>query len=173
MPAFLARFVPAALAALLFVGCGAGGGTSGTQFPTEDPGVNGEMTQEELAYALDVLDRTNAERAGANLDALAWHAEAAAVAQAHNRDMRNRGFFSHRNPDGLDPDDRLTRAGIGWTAWGENIARAQETPAEVMRSWMNSTDHRDNILSTWFSHVGIGCLLLSNGPYWTQAFLHP
>ncbi|MGE0193656.1 MAG: CAP domain-containing protein [Planctomycetota bacterium] len=172
MRPLITRLVPMVLGALLLAGCGAGG-SSGIQLPSEDPGINGEMTQEEMAYALEVFDRTNAERAGANLDQLTWHAEAAAVAQAHNRDMRTRGFFAHKNPDGLEPDDRLTRAGISWSAWGENIARAQATPAEVMRSWMNSTGHRENILSDWFSHLGVGCLLLSNGPYWTQAFLSP
>lgn len=163
-------FLASLLLPLLLVACGGGGSSGGDNLPGEDPGQGGEMTQDELAWALEVLDRTNTERGIANLGALAWDAEAAAVAQAHNRDMRARGFFAHRNPSGQEPDDRLRAAGVVFNGWGENIARRQATPSAVMDSWMDSPDHRDNILGA-FTDVGIGVLLVTGGPWWTQAFV--
>lgn len=151
------------------VACG-GGGAGGPDLPGQDPGQGGEMTQDELAWALEVLDRTNSERATANLGAVAWDADVAAVAQAHNRDMRTRGFFDHENPSNQGPDDRLVAAQIAFQGWGENIARGQATPAAVVDGWMDSQGHRDNILGS-FTDLGVGVLLLSGGPWWTQVFV--
>lgn len=172
-------FLTSAGLLLLFVltGCGAGGvlgevlGSGPGPLPGGDPGTDGEMTEDELAWALEILDRTNTERANANLDALEWDALAAAVSQAHNRDMRTRGFFAHDNPDGLDPGQRLRAAGVTMSGWGENIARGQATPAEAMNSWMNSQGHRENILRDWFTDLGVGVLRLSGGPWWGQSFV--
>ncbi len=166
------RLTPLALAALVFlaVGCG-GGGMTGSDLPPEDPGELGQMSDAELAWALEVLDRTNEERADDNIDPLAWNADCAAVSQAHNRDMRRRGFFDHDNPDGDGPDDRLAAAGIQFNSWAENIARGQSTPAAVMSSWMGSTGHRNNILRTSVSELGVGVLLLQGGPWWGQVFI--
>jgi len=35
--------------------------------------------------------------------------------------MAKRNFFSHTNPDGLEPQDRITAAGCQWSACTENI----------------------------------------------------
>jgi uncharacterized protein YkwD len=64
--------------------------------------------------------------------------------------------------------------GLQFTAAGENIAYGQRTPAEVMRDWMNSPGHRNNILSRSFSQIGVGLAKNSSGVcYWTQQFIHP
>jgi uncharacterized protein YkwD len=68
-----------------------------------------------------VLALVNAQRAAVGCGALAGDASLASVARAHSADMRDRGFFDHVNPDGLDPFDRAERAGL--SARGENIAR--------------------------------------------------
>jgi uncharacterized protein YkwD len=52
---------------------------------------------------------------------------------------------------------------------GENIAWNQATAQEVVRSWMNSSGHRANILSPQYSVIGVG-VANGNGPYWAQMF---
>lgn len=42
--------------------------------------------------------------------------ELSAIARAHSRDMRLRGFFSHDNPDGDTPTDRARKAGFSGLA---------------------------------------------------------
>src|SRR5215213_6461871 len=51
----------------------------------------------------EVLALVNQERAAAGCGALAADDALAAVARGHSADMRDRDFFDHTNPDGLDP----------------------------------------------------------------------
>jgi len=133
----------------------------------------GQMSPTELAWAQQVLDLVNVERANASLPPLAWHDPVSQVAYEHSVDMDVRNFFSHTNPDGDGPADRITMAGITWTAAGENIAYGQQTPAVVMTDWMNSPGHRANILSPNYTHLGVGVHLAPGGPWWTQNFMAP
>ncbi|SNR57527.1 CAP domain-containing protein [Blastococcus mobilis] len=115
-----------------------------------------------------VLTLVNAERAAAGCRALVADPALAAVARAHSQDMRDRGFFSHTNPDDLSPFQRAERAGI--SARAENIARGQEDAAAVMDAWMNSSGHRANILNCGLTRLGVGVAEGSGGPWWTQLF---
>ena len=124
------------------------------------------------AYELEVLDLVNAERAKKGLSKLTWSDELANVARAHSKDMLNRKFFSHTNPDGQSPFDRMRAAGIRYSSAGENIAAGQRTPQEVVNAWMNSEGHRANILNASFTKLGVG-YVTGNGAYstyWTQNF---
>ncbi|NLM13008.1 MAG: hypothetical protein GX209_04600, partial [Epulopiscium sp.] len=57
---------------------------------------------------------------------------------------------------------------------GENIAKGQQTPAQVMNAWMNSPGHRSNILGTSYTQIGVGLATSKNGTkYWTQMFIRP
>ncbi|HWL93216.1 MAG TPA: CAP domain-containing protein [Phycisphaerae bacterium] len=44
------------------------------------------------------------------------------AAMQHSRDMLDRDFFAHQNPDGQSPGDRVLDAGYPWTTVGENLA---------------------------------------------------
>ncbi|NJR62658.1 MAG: hypothetical protein HC769_29995, partial [Cyanobacteria bacterium CRU_2_1] len=48
----------------------------------------------------------------------------------------------------------------------ENVAQGQKTPSEVVRSWMKSPGHRQNILNPNFTEIGVGY----SQNYWTQVF---
>ena len=141
--------------------------------PSPPDGAGTAMSVDEIATALEVWSLVNEERERAGLPTLAWDAGAAEVAYAHSLDMDARGFFSHTNPDGLAPWDRLTAAGISWSAAGENIARGYGSAAAVMAGWMASDGHRANILHPSFSRLGVGVHEGPDGPWWTQVFLAP
>ena len=69
---------------------------------------------------------------------------------------------------------RISAQGYTWRSWGENIAYGQESPAEVVTTWMNSPAHRENILDCGFTQIGIGIATTSSGTiYWTQNFATP
>ena len=58
----------------------------------------------------------------------------------------------------------------------QNIAAGQQTPEEVMNSWMNSEGHRANILTPEFTHMGLGYAEKADDPecyyvYWAQLFI--
>jgi uncharacterized protein YkwD len=88
------------------------------------------------------------------------------VAQNHANDMFEQGYFSHTNQRGESSFDRIVKEGITYNAAGENIAKGQPTPQEVMKSWMNSPGHRSNILSNKFGKIGIGY----RQAHWVQDF---
>ncbi|MBZ6176115.1 TerD family protein [Streptomyces olivaceus] len=119
----------------------------------------------------EVLTLTNRERAGAGLPALAPDDRLARAAQAHSADMVARDFYSHTDPDGGRPWDRAAAAGSSRRTVGENIACGQRSPAEVVEGWMNSPGHRANILTSDFTHLGVGLAGGGRaGTYWTQLF---
>lgn len=88
-------------------------------------------------------------------------------ARVHSKDMIDRSFFDHENPDGEQPWDRMTRAGYDWLAAGENIAQGYPTASDVMTVWMGSAGHCSNIMSPMFDESGVG---LYDGYTWTQNF---
>lgn len=132
-----------------------------------------ETPQTGHAYERRVLELVNEERAKQGLSPLTWHEGLANVARAHSQDMNDRRFFSHDNPDGQSPFDRIKAAGIAYTRAAENVAAGQKTPEEVMQGWMNSAGHRANILNPNLTALGVG-YYAGDGPYthyWTQCFI--
>lgn len=118
----------------------------------------------------EVLQIVNAERAKEGCGPVTSNDLLATAAQRHSADMVSRDYFSHTSLDGTDPGDRITAVGYRWSTYGENIAKGQRTPADVMEAWMNSPGHRANILNCAFKEMGIGKQDSGGGPVWTQKF---
>jgi uncharacterized protein YkwD len=88
--------------------------------------------------------------------------------------MRDKNYFSHDSPTYGSPKQMVDDFGIKYQyGIGENIAAGFNTPTEVMRSWMNSDDHRRNILDPKYTHIGVGYIDGGSqyGTYWTQQFV--
>lgn len=103
----------------------------------------------------ELVERINRRRAAIGCRRLAWDERLARVAGAHSRDMARRGFFSHDNPDGESPFDRLRQAGIRFRAAAENLAMGQRSARETFAAWMNSPSHRRNLEDCVQTRVGI------------------
>ena len=119
-----------------------------------------------------VFELVNRDRAAQGLSVLVYDAEAAAVARAHSEDMCRRGYFSHTNPEGKSPFDRLRAAGLSFSGGGENIAAGQPSPEAVHTSWMWSPGHRMNILGWFWKRMGVGYARCGGRPRWTEVFLN-
>ena len=125
-------------------------------------------------YEQQVVDLVNKERAAAGLPALKVNTKLAAVAEKKAEDMRDNNYFSHTSPTYGSPFDMMRQFGISYTAAGENIAKGQKTPADVMNGWMNSSGHRANILNSSYTEIGVGYVTDSSGnTYWVQQFIRP
>lgn len=86
--------------------------------------------------------------------------------------MINENYFSHTSPIYGSPFDMLKSFKISYQAAGENIAKGQKTPQEVVTGWMNSEGHRKNILNPSYTELGVGYATSSNGTaHWTQIFI--
>ena len=122
-------------------------------------------------YVGRVIDLVNEERANVGLPELKEDKRLDAVAQGHSEDMAENDFFDHTNLQGKSPFDRLSDNNIRFMAAGENIAWGHTSPEEVVEGWMESTGHRENILSENFGKIGVGIAESSyNTFYWTQVF---
>ena len=125
-------------------------------------------------YEQQVVDLVNKERAAAGLPALKVNTKLAGVAEKKAEDLRDKNYFDHQSPTYGSPFDMMKQFGISYTAAGENIAKGQRTPDEVMNGWMNSPGHRANILNANFTEIGVGYVTDSNGTtYWVQHFIRP
>ncbi|WP_062205880.1 CAP domain-containing protein [Streptomyces sp. NBRC 109706] len=123
----------------------------------------------EVEAAEAVLGLVNQARGQAGCQPLRLDAGLTNVALAHSRDMAQRGYFDHTDPDGRTPWDRAASAGIS-NMGGENIAMGQPDAQSVMDAWMNSEGHRANILNCDFTTMGLGAHFAGGGPWWTQTF---
>lgn len=126
---------------------------------------NNQLSQ----YEQQVVDLTNEERAKHGLSPLKVDLELSKVAHEKSRDMSANGYFSHNSPTYGSPFDMMKSWGISYSSAGENIAKGQRTPQEVVNAWMNSEGHRANILNKSFTHIGVG--YVAQGNVWTQQFI--
>ena len=121
----------------------------------------GEAARKSLAHATVCL--LNEQRTSRGLHKLRLDTRLSWAAYMHSRDMVERRYFDHHSKEGRDVVDRLTRTGYLGSAgsWvvGENLAWGagrRSTPRQIVRSWMNSAGHRQNILTGRFRDIGIG-----------------
>jgi len=122
----------------------------------------------------EVIRLVNAERAKNGLPALKANWELSRVARYKSQDMIDKNYFAQQSPTYGSPFDMMESFGIRFSAEGENIAKGQRTPAEVMNAWMNSPGHKSNILSRSYTEIGVGLARNKNGVcYWTQMFIKP
>ncbi|WP_046215079.1 CAP domain-containing protein [Paenibacillus wulumuqiensis] len=125
------------------------------------------VTADTYAFVAQVADLVNQERSKAGLKALAVDTNLQTMAQDKAVDMYKNNYFSHTSPTYGSPFDMMKTYKISYRAAGENIAKGQTSPAQVMNSWMNSPGHKANILSKNFTHIGVGYV---NG-IWVQEFI--
>jgi uncharacterized protein YkwD len=96
-------------------------------------------------------------------------------AQGWTNSMVRGDFFSH----GSNFAARISAVGFLWSSAGENIATGFLTAREVVRAWMASTGHCQNILNPTFRDVGTGVTASPVRGYatgdgtWTQDFALP
>ena len=116
-------------------------------------------------YEDEVISIVNAERAKNGLPAL--RKDSGLMDTAHLRSKELEILFSHDRPDGTDC---FTAFPNGFGAKGENIAKGQTNPTNVMNSWMNSSGHRANILNPNYNSIGVGCYKAGGKLHWVQVF---
>ena len=119
-------------------------------------------------FEQEVVDLTNVEREKNGLEPLKADKELSRVAREKSNNMAEVGYFDHNSPTYGSPFDMMQSYGIDYRTAGENIAKGQQTPEEVVNAWMNSSGHRANILNGDFTHIGVG--YVEQGNHWTQMF---
>ena len=80
----------------------------------------------------------NQERTKQGLGALPSDSLLTKVALDKAKDMYNNNYFDHNSPTYGSPFNMMKSYGVKYSYAGENIAKGQRTPQEVMNAWMNS-----------------------------------
>lgn len=107
------------------------------------------------AVELRIVERTNAERAQRGLSPLILDESLMKSARKHCGWMARSHTLRHTS-----------------AAVAENIAMGQSNASEAMRSWMNSSGHRANILNRRWRRIGVAAYVASDGTiFWCQQFL--
>lgn len=128
-----------------------------------------ETSQTVANYEKEVVRLVNEERAKYSLPPLTENWELSRVARYKSQDMKDKSYFSHTSPTYGSPFDMIKSFGLSYRTAGENIAKGQRTPQEVVKAWMNSSGHRANILNSSYTKIGVG--YVADGHYWTQMFI--
>jgi uncharacterized protein YkwD len=121
----------------------------------------GQAAVEDLRAA--TLCLMNAERTARGLGRLQSEPLLGRVAAGYARQMVRGQFFDHTSPAGSTMLARIKATSYlrDVTSWsvGENLAwgtGALATPRAMVRAWMQSAEHRANLLDRHFADVGIG-----------------
>jgi hypothetical protein len=101
----------------------------------------------------------NGDRAAAGVPALAVNPLLTEAAQEKADDMAEKGYFAHTSPEGVSPWYWFGAVGYSFSQAGENLAVNFTDSDAVEAAWMNSPEHRANILNGAFTEVGIATAL--------------
>jgi uncharacterized protein YkwD len=125
----------------------------------------------------EMLKKVNDARWRAGLAPLVRNPLLDRVSQEHADDMLARSYFGHQTPEGLGPSDRARADGYR-PGIGENLVEARFSVDDALDAWMNSRDHRRNILDPGCRELGVGLAIgagydAAPGGYrviWVQSF---
>ena len=117
-----------------------------------------------------LLGQINTLRARHGLRRLRLSPGLTAAAAQHSASMAQKGYFAHESADGSSFFKRIAyyypyRSYSRWSA-GENILYS--TPdidsGAALRLWMNSPEHRANLLSRSWREIGLGAVHSGSAP---------
>jgi len=153
--------------------------------PTE-PGATGTPSTAPTASTCDaaanagveaqVVDLVNTERLAQGLAAYSVDSRLTAAARIQAADMACNHFTSHTGSDGSSVRVRVERQGYAWSWIGENFYVGGSGAQTAFDWWMNSTAHRNNLLSPNYTQFGVGYVYDADsdyGGYFVVVFARP
>jgi uncharacterized protein YkwD len=152
-------------------------------------GVSDQYSLNASAIAQKIHALINIERQKQSLNQIGYDAQLEAIAQAHSKDMLSRNFFDHVSPNGDTFISRYQNAKYHCEIilpsetilGGENLSQTyvynskypnglisdyksgDQIAQEVVKGWMDSIDHRSNILHAYWRNEGIGVAIEIGG----------
>lgn len=102
-----------------------------------------------------VFDLLNKARTSAGLSKLSADATLFKVARLKAQDMVKNDYFSHTSPTYGSPFEMMKKYSVSYKVAGENIA-GNPNLQDAVTAWLNSSTHKQNILSNSYNYIGIG-----------------
>lgn len=116
-------------------------------------------------YINEVLRLVNEERAKEGLMPYEYYHDGQIAADIRAEEIIE--SFSHTRPDGRSAETVFEDNNIDFWSFGENVAWGYSSPEDVVKAWMNSEGHRENILSNNFEYMIVGV----KDNHWVQLFI--
>jgi uncharacterized protein YkwD len=122
------------------------------------------------ALESQLLGQINSTRAQHGLRALRMSLRLTAAAAQHSASMAQKGYFSHDSANGGSFFKRIASfysyRGYGTWSAGENLlwSTPDISPAGALRLWMNSPEHRANLLNRKWREMGLSAVHEVNAP---------
>lgn len=121
-------------------------------------GASTAMSAKTAAGSSAITDQlfslVNQQRAQNGLAPLARDPRLDASAAAKCQDMVAKNYWAHVSPSGEQPWQFIQDQGVSYSSAGENLATGYDTAQLIVNAWMNSPEHRTNILNPAFNYVG-------------------
>ena len=116
----------------------------------------------------DVLKLVNKERKAAGLKSVSLSEDLNRVAELRAAEIVKK--WSHTRPNGKAWNTAFAEAGVTSSYRGENLGKGQYSAALVVKSWMKSKGHKENILNKKFTKMGVASVVVGGVTYWVQVF---
>ncbi|WKA57464.1 CAP-associated domain-containing protein [Planococcus shenhongbingii] len=139
---------------------------SGDLLPVITPSSSLQQSIDE-ANAKQIIDLTNVYRLHHQKNPLSVNPSVSMLAKEHSRNTAKKNFSAEGEIELKSLDERLTAANIVFEEAAENTATQYSDAAEAVHGWINSSSHRETLLSSRFDQIGVGVY----GKYYTQNFL--
>ncbi len=120
----------------------------------ENSDFNGKEIEKEK-----IIKLTNLERINYGLNSLSENEKLNQMALIKVEDMFFRQYFAHIAPTGEDISNLADMVFYSYIYVGENLAKGNFINGEdLLNGWMNSPDHRDNILKSEYTEIGVAVI---------------
>lgn len=106
-------------------------------------------------YKNELIDLTNQQRAKEGLGKLTENEKLDEAAKLKAQNMFVEDYWAHISPTGISPWHWFDESGYQYYMAGENLARDFNTSAGVVSAWMDSTSHKENLLNSQFTEIGM------------------
>ena len=119
-------------------------------------------------FESSLISLINNERTNRGLGTLSVHFSLTAAARGHSQDLACNNFFSHTGSDGSSPFSRMIAAGYTYSLASENIyagSGSNNSASAAFNAWMNSDGHRNNMLDSRMTHIGVGYAYVAASDY--------
>ncbi|MBT4122025.1 hypothetical protein HOE31_03710 [bacterium] len=111
-----------------------------------------------MIKANKLIELTNEQRIIYDLPELHINPELTRAAFNKAQDLLNNEYFSHNSPQGKKFSQWVKDVEYNYNIVGENLAMGFVSEEAIVKAWMTSQDHRDNILKNKYREIGIAVL---------------
>ena len=107
-------------------------------------------TAEDIALVINLI------RAYVHVPTLATDSSLTLAAEQKAHDMTSKHYFNHQSPRGVSYTRFIDKTGYVFQSAGENLAVQYPTLIELFQSWIQSSEHLQNIIQPTYTEMGIG-----------------